>query len=383
MKILVLGCGLVGRLIATDLARDFEVTVLDPDFGALAALSGAVPVRTVAGSALDRNLVAELARAATVICGAVPGRLGFTVMQSVIELGRPFVDISFMPENFLALDELARAHDVTVIPDMGVAPGMSNLLAGWGARLVEEVEEIRLYVGGLPLRPVPPFNYKIVFSADDVLEEYIRPARYVEDGQVVTVEALSAVEELDFPGVGVLEAFFTDGLRSLLGTVKARRMLEKTMRYPGHASQMRLLREIGLLDDQPRSILGHDLVPRKVLAQFLFPKWKMHPELGDRDLTAMRVVVQGNRSGQNIRYSWDLLDRFDEPTFTHSMARTTGYPCAIMARAVAAGMIHRTGVLAPETLADNEPLFHFMMGELQQRGITFHETVTLERQPCR
>jgi len=383
MKILVLGCGLVGRLIATDLARDFEVTVLDPDFGALAALSGAVPVRTVAGSALDRNLVAELGRDATVICGAVPGRLGFTVMQSVIELGRPFVDISFMPENFLALDELARAHDVTVIPDMGVAPGMSNLLAGWGARLVEEVEEIRLYVGGLPLRPVPPFNYKIVFSADDVLEEYIRPARYVEDGQVVTVEALSAVEELDFPGVGVLEAFFTDGLRSLLGTVKARRMLEKTMRYPGHASQMRLLREIGLLDDQPRSILGHDLGPRKVLAQFLFPKWKMHPELGDRDLTAMRVVVQGNRSGQNIRYSWDLLDRFDEPTFPHSMARTTGYPCAIMARAVAAGMIHRTGVLAPETLADNEPLFHFMMGELQQRGITFHETVTLERQPCR
>lgn len=383
MKILVLGCGLVGRLIATDLVRDFEVTVLDPDAEALAMLSRNVPVQTVTGSALDRSLLGRLCRDAAVVCGAVPGRLGFEVMRLVIEQGKPLVDISFMPEDFLALDELAKARGVTVIPDMGVAPGMSNLLAGRGASLVDEVDELRLYVGGLPLTPVPPFNYKIVFSADDVLEEYTRPARFMEDGRVVTTEALSGIEELDFPGVGVLEAFFTDGLRSLLTTIKARRMVEKTMRYPGHASQMRLLRDIGLLDDQPRTVLGTEVIPRRVLAQFLFPKWKMRPEDGDRDLTAMRVVVRGKRSGQEVLCTWDLLDRFDEPTFTHSMARTTGYPCAIMARAVAAGLVPRTGVLAPETLAGVEPLFHFMMTQLQQRGISFHETVTTARQSCR
>ncbi len=368
MKAVVLGAGLVGSVIARDLSADFETVVVDLNEDALERLKG-FGVKGVKASATDMDALAPIVGDADIVCGAVPGKIGYKMLSTVIKLGKRVCDISFMPEDFKELDVLARKHGAIVVSDMGVAPGMSNFLVGRAASILDEVDDVKIYVGGLPLNPQPPFNYKIVFSAEDVLEEYTRPVRYVKDGSIIETEALSGLEEVDFPGVGKLEAFYTDGLRSLVKTIRARNMSEKTLRYPGHANIMKAFREIGLLGEEYRSFT----------ASLLFPVWKMNPDVGDRDLTLMVVEVTGKKDGDYVTYRWELLDRFDEVTGIHSMARTTGYPCAIMSRAIVDGKVDAVGVYAPEELASNDSIFNFLMKELAVRGVEFKEKVVVEK----
>lgn len=379
MKAVVLGSGLVGGLIAADLARDCEVTVIDVDQAALDRLAARTRVKTVLGSAVDLSVVADHTAGADVVCGAVPGRLGFEMLRMLIDLKANVADISFMPQDFLELDQDAQAAGVTVVPDFGVAPGMSHLLVGRGAHLLDEVDRAIIYVGGIPANPKPPWNFKVVFSPEDTIDEYIRPVHYIEDGQPRTVDALSGLEQIDFPGVGRLEAFFTDGLRSLTKNIKARHLAEKTMRYPGHAEMMAALRQAGMFDDQPRQLAGVEITPLKATSELLFSDWEMKPEAGDRDLTLMRIVVSGLKDGRATTYTWELNDSFDEESGYHSMARTTGFPCAIMARAIARGMVDAKGVIAPEKLASNDGLFNFLLSELESRGIHYTQTVTTSR----
>ncbi len=372
MRILVLGGGLVGSAIARDLASDtnFKVSVADvnEDVVAHAATYGA---RGVYANLASPDTVRILAGEADLVIGSLPGFMGFSALRAVIEAGRNIVDISFLPENSLELDELARERGVTAVVDCGLAPGLGNVLMGRATRELDSVHSFLCYVGGLPAVRRKPFEYAAVFSPVDVIEEYTRPARYLEDGVLVTRPALSDVELLDFPGVGTLEAFNTDGLRSLALTMPAPNMKEKTMRYPGHAELMRVLRDTGYFSKEEIDVRGTRVRPLDVTAQLLFPAWKL-PE-GDEDVSIMRVIITGEKNGTPVRREYNLLDRYDRSTRTTSMARTTGYTCAVAARLVADGTFSRKGVSPPEYIGHDATADAALMSGLQERGVLLQQ----------
>ena len=218
-----------------------------------------------------------------------------------------------------------------------------------------------------------PFQYKAGFSPSDVIEEYTRPARMVEDGKIVIREALSGQECIDFPETGVLEAFITDGLRSLVHTLDIPNMQERTLRYPGHADLMRAFRETGLFSLEPVEVDGRMVRPRDLTSRLLFPLWSY--EDGEEDLTIMRITVQGRQGSDMVRWTWDLYDTYDTATGTTSMSRTTGFPCTIIARMLATGDIDSPGVLPPEVLGQREGFKETVLDALAARDITLRESV--------
>ncbi len=375
MKVAVLGGGMVGGVIARDLARDgeFEVTVADFSEATVARL-GAVPgVAAVLADLADAEAVHRVVAGHDLVVGAVPGHMGFATLREVIGSGKPVVDISFFPEDAMALDAVARERGVCAVVDCGVAPGCSNLILGRMESELEPVERFACYVGGLPVERTWPWEYKAPFSPADVIEEYTRPARYVANGALVTMPALSEPELVEFPGVGTLEAFNTDGLRSLVAMVKVPFMVEKTMRYPGHIEKIRVLRESGFFATEPVQVSGVAVRPIDLASRLLFPLWQFGP--GEEDITAMRVVVEGTSAGRRVRRTFEMLDRYDRATGTSSMARTTGYTCAAGVRLVARGLWGRKGVSPPEFLGRERGCYEFMMAQLAARGVAFREAV--------
>jgi len=376
MKVVVLGGGLVGRPMALDLAQDedIEVTVVDSRADPLAGFpSGQAGIRTVQADLASPETVRSLVADCDQVVSAVPGHLGFRTLEAVIAAGRNVVDIAFSPEDPFELDGLAKEHGVTAVVDCGVAPGMSNVLVADGARRLDRTDRVRIWVGGLPIERAWPWEYRAPFSPIDVIEEYTRPARFVENGQLVVRPALSDVERLDFPGIGTLEAFNTDGLRTLARTIDAPDLREKTLRYPGYVEKVLLLRETGFFDTAPVEIDGKQVRPIDLTTRLLFPKWKLEP--GVADLTIMRVDVEGEQGGRPVRLTWDLLDRYDAATGVHSMARTTGYTATVMVRLLAAGMYTAPGIAPPEFVGRDERCVRFLLDGLRARGVVFTETV--------
>ncbi len=374
MKILVLGSGLVGSAIIRDLATEpsYHITVCDVSEEALARFSDDARITSVQMDCADPDAIRTLAPLFDIVVGALPGHMGFNAVKAVIEAGRPMVDISFFPEDCFALDALAKKQGVTTIVDCGLAPGLSNLLLGHATLEFDDITDFVCLVGGLPAERRKPFEYTAVFSPIDVLEEYTRPARYIENFIEVIKPALSEIELVDIPGVGTLEAFNTDGLRSLAATITARNMKEKTMRYPGHAELMKILRGMGLFDKEEIDIRGTRVRPIDVTAALMFPLWKL-PE-GGHDLSAMQVVIAGTRQGRHVTVTHDLLDRYDPVTNTTSMARTTGYTCAVTTRLLASGAITRQGIVPPEFLGMDDGVFQDIMRGLEKRGVRFYTT---------
>lgn len=372
-KIVVLGAGMVGSVMARDLADEgrFEVKVADRDAETLARLKQASPVSTETADLSDLSVIRRLAEAADLVVGAVPGFLGFQTMKCVIECRRNMADIAFMPEDMLKLDGLAKEKGVTAVGDCGVAPGMSNLILGRHTAKFDpgHFEEALIYVGGLPRVRTWPFEYKAPFSPIDVVEEYTRPARYVRDGKIVTMPALTEPELVDLPGVGTLESFNTDGLRSLIDTIPCPNMKEKTLRYPGHIEKMRVLRELGLFSETPVEVKGVKVAPRDLTTKLLFPMWKLEP--GEEEFTVMRVETQGLEKGIRVHHVYDLLDRTDAKTGYSSMARTTGFPNVIMARLILDGAFGEKGVFPPERFGGNDAIFDAMDKGLRDRGVIF------------
>jgi len=379
MKIAVLGAGLVGGPMARDLAQDagFEVTVVDLREDALSAVR-ATPegarLRTAQVDLSARSEVQRLAREHDLVLSAVPGFMGFETLAAVLETGTSCVDIAFFAEDPLELGDLARRTGATAIVDMGVAPGIGSVLAGHAVAQLDDPKSILTYVGGLPRVRRWPYEYAAVFSPVDVIEEYVRPARYVEHGRLVVRPALSDPEYLDFPGVGTLEAFNTDGLRTMARTMNVPNMKEKTLRYPGHIEKMALLRESGFFGTEPIEVGGVTVRPVDVTAKLLFPMWKLGP--GEADVTVLRVLVEGTKDGRRVRYAYDLLDERDAKTSVHSMARTTGYTATAAIRLLARGIYREPGVVAPELLGRRPECVTFLRGELAARNVVFHETIT-------
>lgn len=347
-SIVVLGCGLVGSAIVRDMATvgGHRVLAVDINSSNLERLPAHELIATRQADVAQDGVIDSLAEEASLFVCAVPGFMGFATLERIIRTGKDVVDISFFPEDAFELDDLAREHGVTAVVDCGVAPGLCNIQAGWAQEMLDSVDSYLCYVGGLPTVRVKPFEYRAVFSPIDVIEEYTRPARYVEHGQLVVRNALTDIEPVDLPGAGSLEAFNTDGLRSLIHTLDAPFKKEKTLRYPGHAELMRTFRETGLFSESEINTPSGAVRPIDVTSRLLFDNWKMGPE--DRDLTVMRVIMEGRREGMRKRLTFDLLDHFDEDQGIHSMARTTGYTCTIVADMVIDGTFDRPGINPPE-----------------------------------
>ena len=375
MKIIILGAGLVGGPMAVDLAADprFEVSVADLDPEALKRLRVHQRINTVRADLAQPETVRRLVADFDFVLSAVPGSLGFQVLRSVIEARKNVVDIAFFPEDPFELEDLARRNGITAIVDCGVAPGMSNILTGFAHHRLEKTSAVRIYVGGLPEIREWPFDYKAVFSPADVIEEYVRPARYVENGIPVIRPALSDPELLNFPGIGTLEAFNTDGLRTLAKTIPAPDMKEKTLRYPGHIEKMAVLRESGFFSRNQVDVNGVLIRPLDVTSKLLFSKWKLNEN--DRDITVMKVIVEGTAAGDRRRYTYDLFDRYDPVSRIHSMARTTGYAATMVVRMVARGLYDRKGLSVPEYIGEHPECVAFLLAGLKERGIIYQERI--------
>ncbi len=369
MRVLILGAGLIGRAMAIDLANeaDFDILVADRNVQVLQTLTEFSNITTQVVDVTELGVLENLVNNCDVCINALPGFMGFDVLREVITLGRNIVDIAFSPEDPLTLNELAQANGVTALVDCGVAPGMSNFLVGYAASLLEKVNRVRILVGGLPKERRLPWEYKAVFSPIDVIEEYTRPARLKENGQIVVREPLSEPELIDFPGVGTLEAFNTDGLRTLLYTIDAPNMAEKTLRYPGHREKILLLKQAGFLEDKPVQLKGCVLSPIDVTAQILIKQWELQE--GEHDLTIMRVDVEGEKE----TYRFEVFDTYDTKTKIHSMARTTGYTATIMTRALLQGLVNQKGVLPLERLGHNYQLVAYVFDEFKKRGIVYKQ----------
>lgn len=366
-KIVVLGGGLVGSAIAIDLAKKYDTTAIDINTDAFRKLSENGVTTRQADLSVPGEITDQVADADLVI-GALPGFMGFRALQDVIRAGKNVVDISFMPEDYLKLNEKAVEQNVTAVVDFGVAPGMGNLILGHHSRTMK-VESFRCYIGGLPLVREWPFEYRAVFSPIDVIEEYTRPARYVENGHMVTREALSDLELIDFPGVGSLEAWNSDGLRSLLSTMDVPNMIEKTLRYPGTTEYIKVLRETGFFSNEEIALGDKKIRPIDFTSKLLFPKWKLKE--GEGDMTVMKIIIRGTENGQKIEYIYDLYDEYDLETDTISMARTTGYACTAVADLILRGKFNRIGISPPEYAGQQEGIFEHVLDYLRERGVFY------------
>lgn len=369
MKILVVGCGKVGSEIARDLSREPEVdsvVAADASPENLKRLRGIENIATRRLDISQKKAAQQLMRNADLVCGALPGRIGFQVMAKAVEAGRDIVDISYTPENPFKLHSKALDKETVLVPQCGVAPGLSNMCVGDADRRLGSISRVRIFVGGLPQKPVGPLNYRIVFSLEDVINEYSRPVNVIENGEKKQVEPLSGKGFLNFPGVGKLEYFLTDGLGSLPRSFpKVRDMAELTLRYPGHADMMNALRVLGFFDRRMLDVDGRKMEPRRLSLTLL----KDVMSLGSpEDLLAMKIEVEG-RGGKKDLVSYHVLDYYDGKKQVSAMARTTAYPCTSVALLVGMKKLGRRGVVTPEKITENKSHFGYVMSRLRKKKV--------------
>ncbi|HLW75092.1 MAG TPA: saccharopine dehydrogenase C-terminal domain-containing protein [Gammaproteobacteria bacterium] len=369
-KIGIVGAGMVGSVIAQDLAAAHDVTSADVSAPALARLAEK-GIKTQSLDSRDAGALQTFVAPFDLVVTAVPGFMGFATLKSVIEAGKDVADISFFPEDALALDALAKQKGVRVITDVGVAPGMDNVILGHHDKHMK-VTRFECLVGGLPQKPEPPFLYKAPFSPIDVIEEYTRPARLQRGGKVVTLPALTEREMIRFERPGELEAFNTDGLRSLLFTMAhIPDMSEKTLRYPGHIALIESLKQAGFFGETPLDVKGGKVAPLDLTSRLLIDQWKLKP--GEPELTVMRVTVEGEEQGRRLRHVWDMYDEYDPKTGFSSMARTTGFTCAAAANLLLDGKFKDAGVHPPEHVGAVDACYVSMLAYLAERGVHYRQ----------
>jgi lysine 6-dehydrogenase len=377
-QIIVLGAGMVGSAIASDLAKKHKVTLADINIQRLEHLKQKHQnIDILQLDVCDRNkLISVLNDYDFVVC-AVQGFLGFKTLKTVIEAGKNVVDISFFPENALELDALAKAKGVTAIVDCGVAPGMHNVILGYENENLK-LTDFETLVGGLPKLKKWPFNYKAPFSPVDVIEEYTRPARYIENGNIIIKEALTDCEFVEFDKVGTLESFNSDGLRSLLFTMPhIKNMKEKTLRYPGHVEYIKVLKDSGFFSNKEIMINGTAVAPLDFTSKILFNEWKLGET--EEELTVMRITLKGkNSNGQIEEIVYNLYDEFCSETQTSSMARTTGYTATAVTNLFLEGLFSQKGIFPPELIGKNPNCFEYILNYLKERNILYTKTQTIK-----
>ncbi|MFO7844639.1 MAG: saccharopine dehydrogenase C-terminal domain-containing protein [Bacteroidales bacterium] len=371
-NIVILGAGMVGKAIAIDLSKKYNVKSMDIDREALHFLSSNYSIETQFLDVTQEQNLSDAIKDCDLVISAVPGFLGYQTMKNVIRSHKNLVDISFLPEDVLDLDQPAKDNGVTVIMDCGVAPGMPNIIAGYHNEIMT-IERFEYMVGGLPKVRSFPFEYKAPFSPCDVMEEYTRPARYVENGNIVTSPAMSDVELIEFKKVGTLEAFNSDGLRSLIYTLNnIPDMKEKTLRFPGHIQMIQALKAAGFLNQKPLKIKGKEMIPFDFTSEILYNAWKLNPD--DEEFTVMKVTLKGTIEGKAKTIVYDLYDEYDQKEKISSMARTTGYTATATADMILNGVFSKKGMFPPERIGKYPECFHYILNYLKERNVIYKKT---------
>ncbi|MFO7620620.1 MAG: saccharopine dehydrogenase C-terminal domain-containing protein [Bacteroidales bacterium] len=371
-NVIILGAGMVGRAMAVDLSKKHKVTAVDSDRNALDMLPGRHNIHTTFMDVTDTAALATVLRGFDLVISAVPGFLGLQTMREVIDQKKDLVDITFLPEDVFHLIPLAKAKGVTVIMDCGIAPGLTNYIVGYISDRMK-IDEVKIMVGGLPKVRSLPFEYKAPFSPVDVLEEYTRPARFVEYGKLVIRPALSDAELVEFGGIGTLEAFNTDGLRTLITTMRhIPFMKEKTLRYPGHIGLIRILKESGFFDKNPLVVNNTEIIPFDVTSRILINAWKLSAD--EPEFTVMRIIIKGTEEGVRKEVTYDLYDEYDPVEKLSSMARTTGFTATATAEMIMTGIFSEKGVFSPELAGKDPACFEFISNYLQARNIHYNVT---------
>jgi len=362
-EILVLGSGMVGSTIAADLSDKHSVTAADKDEYKLIKLKNTYPVKTLKLDIFNKQALTNELGDYDLIVSAVPGFMGYTILKSIIESGKDVVDISFFVEDPFDLNDLALSNNVTAVVDCGVAPGLSNIILGYHYAK-EKIRSFKCFVGGLPFARVYPFQYKAPFSPSDVIEEYTRPARIKENNVIVTKPALSQPELLNFNKIGTLEAFNSDGLRSLLKTLDIPDMSEKTLRYPGHLDVIRILRDAGFFSTEDVIVKDIKVKPADLTSKLLFDSWKLGDD--EDEFTILLINIETEERGE---ISYFLFDVRDKQTGFSSMARTTGFTCTAVVNLLAEERIRRKGICPPEYLGMDEGNYEYVLKYLAERNI--------------
>ena len=381
MRMLVLGAGLQGSACAYDLLQNEEITevrLADLQIDHLAKFLAPYSGKRLIPTPLDvrnREAVGALMRECDAVMSAIPYYFNLDLARCAAEAGVHFCDLGGNTDIVFEqkrLDVRAREKNITIVPDCGLAPGMVNILSEHGIRQMDTVDEVKIFVGGLPQNPEPPLNYQIVYSLEGVLDYYTTLSWIIRNGEREQVRALSEVEPVMFDApVGELEAFHTAGGLSTMAfryEKKIPSMEYKTLRYPGHAAIMEAIRELGLLELEPIDVKGVKVVPRDVAVAAMGPRLTK-PK--GRDLVALRVTVKGMKDGKPKTAAWELVDRYDEERGISAMMRTTGYSLSITGQMQARGEISPAGVHTPDECVPAERY----IAELAKRGVKIQEIV--------
>jgi lysine 6-dehydrogenase len=364
----------MGATIAQDLVKSRqvdEVTLYDFDRSKLRTLALKERSSKLTTKVHDVRRTMEttrLLKRSDVAIGALPHGLSEYAISSAIEARVNFVDLIFGWRFGQAeVNAACKRRGITMIPACGLAPGLTNILSMAAAEEMDKVREVHIKVGGIPEKPKPPLNYRIVFSFQAVLEEYLRKARIIKDGRIVDVPALSGLDTITFrPPIGKCECFYTDGLSTLVQTIReVRQMDEKTIRWPGHAEQIRTLIECGLLETKPIRYRGQMISPKEFVSSVLSDKLALRKE---KDITLLRIDVSGSKNGKPTRHRYEMIDHYDRRHVVTSMARTTAFPCSIAAQILGSERISRVGLVPPE-LAFNGDLRIEFLDYLKERGM--------------
>ena len=370
-KVIVLGAGMVGSAMAIDMTKKHQVTLTDLSLDVLNKVKQkCTDLKTQQLDATNKQALQSAIKQHDLVINAVPGFLGFETLKAIIEADMNVIDIAFFSENSLELDALAKKHGVTAIVDCGVAPGMDNVILGYYNEIMK-LTDFECLVGGLPKIKKWPFCYKAPFSPIDVIEEYTRPARYVENGNEIVREPLTDCEYVEFDKVGTLESFNSDGLRSIIYTMPhIPNMKEKTLRYPGHVEYVKVLKESGFFDTEEIEVNGTPVSPLDFTSQLLFNEWKLGET--EEEITVLRVTLVGeNANGHTEEVVYSMYDEYSSETETSSMARTTGYTATAAANLFLEGLFSEKGVFPPELVGKHKTCFDYFINYLEERGIHY------------
>jgi lysine 6-dehydrogenase len=304
----------------------------------------------------------------------------FLVLEEAVRKGVHLIDlVGEKPLERIKYDNKAKEKGIAIIPGCGVAPGIANICVGRGVHLLDETEKAIIYVGGNPLNPKPPLNYSILFAVESLLNFYERKASILKKGKIRKIQSLSGVELIQFPHpFSRMECFYTDGLSSLLYTMRGKikdELAEKTIRYPGHVQSVKILMACGFFSRKPIYINNQQIIPREVLKVLLESKLKLGKE---GDVTLMRVVVSGKKAGEPVTHIFEMIDFYDSKKGYTSMAKTTCYPASIAAQMVVSGKISHRGILFPENVFHSE-LYNPFMDALKSRGVVVTHKVLFEK----
>jgi lysine 6-dehydrogenase len=381
MKILVVGCGNIGSVAAGDLARSLpsaDIVVADKNEERARSAAEAIGTDNVSHIQLDVTNGKELQstlKESTLVLGFLPGSFGYRLVEACIDTRKNMVDVSFMGENLLKLSDRAAKAGVTIVPDCGLAPGISNLLVGHAIARLDRVATVHIMVGGLPEKPSPPLGYTVTWSPESLIDEYTRKTEVIIGGRKAEVEALSGLETIEFPKLGKLEAFYTDGLRTLMHTINVTdEMWEKTLRYPGHADKVKVLRNLGFFDEKQVNVENVSVSPRKLTATLL--EQRLHKP-NTKDVVALKVEVSGTKNDKQMTHVYHLLDFYDEETNTTAMARTTAYPASIVAQLMIKKAIKDEGLVPVEKIGADPMLFKTIIDQLQRHHVGVTEETTI------